>query len=185
MITVEVTRQGLDPNKIKQILELQLVDTRNALGFLANSTRDHFHQVIKAKTYRQPSTGTLAKAINVYELNDLGPNRIGFGVGDKDELNYTAPYWYIINYGGYIPAALSGRILWGNFNGQPPDSRYSGSNPGAGTETFYKNQLPLYPMRPVNPIGAKNYIEDTANWASTVFSIQFANGKVSLSRSAV
>ena len=168
MITLSVTRSGVLPQQMTQIVKNYFTNVDNAMEQLALQTRDHMREVIKQKTYRRGATGNLAKRINVYKIAD------GWGIGDKKELDYFAPYWYLMNYGGMTIISARGKTIYGNFEGQSPDGKLAGSNPGAGTARFTKGAMPLYPMLPKFPVMPKNYIEDTANWLSTVFQISFS-----------
>ena len=167
-MTLTVTRSGVKPEQMVQIVKTYFTNIDNAMEQLALETRDHMRQVIKQKTYRRGSTGNLAKRINAYKITN------GWGIGDKQELDYFAPYWYLMNYGGMTTISARGKAVYGNFEGQPPDGKLSGSNPGGGSAGFTKGSLPVYPMTPKFPVMPKNYIEDTANWLSTVFQISFS-----------
>lgn len=167
-LSLEIIRSGVLPERIIQEVKTYFTSVNNAIEQLAYATRDHMREVIRIKTYRTGSTGNLANRINAYPTLD------GWGIGDKTELDYFAPYWYLMNYGGMSTVAARGQTLYGNFDGTSPDSKLAGSNPGAGPQHFSKGGFPLYPMKPKFPVMPKNYIEDTANWLSTVFQISFS-----------
>ena len=168
-IKLEVIRSGVLPEKINQELKVFFTSVDSAIEQIAYATRDHMRQVIQAKTYRAGSTGNLMRSINAYSI-EVG----GWGIGDIQELDYSAPYWYLMNYGGMSTIAARGETIYGNFGGFKPDSAMKGSNPGAGPEKFIKGAGPVYRMTPRFPIMPKNYIEDTSNWLSTVFEVHFS-----------
>jgi hypothetical protein len=167
MALVTVNRVGTTPPQFQKNIEFLFISVRDGLETIAMETRNHMRQIIKDKTWRTGSTGNLINHINAYPIPD------GWGVGSIDELNHFAPYWYLMNYGGMSVAAARGITLYGNFDGQRPESRFTGSNPGAGPARFYETN-PKWPMKPQMPVTGKNYIEMTANWSSTIFRVHFS-----------
>ncbi len=157
-INISISVTGEKPLNFTKIINEDIANVNKSLASLADATVDHMRGVIRAKTYRMGSTGTLSDSIQAYKLED------GYGVGDTEYMGKVAPYWAIINYGGYVPLATNGKVLYGSYNGAAPDATLAGSNPGAGSTRFVKGQAPLYRMRPGFPINPKNYIDDTVSW---------------------
>lgn len=157
-VNIGITVTGTAPVTYLKIINETFNTVDRSLAKLADATVDHMQEVIKNKTYRLGSTGNLAASIQSYKTED------GYGVGDIDYMNKVAPYWAIINYGGFVPLATNGKVLYGSFNGAAPDATLAGSNPGAGSTRFSKGMSPLYRMKPGFPIAPKNYIDDTVSW---------------------
>ena len=157
-VNVQITQTGISPIKFTKILEETIEKVDQSLSSLADGAVSHMRGVIKTKTYRSGSTGELAKSIEVSKIEG------GYGIGDISYMDTNVPYWAIINYGGWVPLATNGRLLYGSFEGQAPDFNLAGSNPGAGSQGFNKGMYPLHRMRPKFPISPKNYIEDTVSW---------------------
>jgi len=112
-------------------------------------------QIIQENKVR-PQAGepaTLENAINVDHFPEGG-----WGVGKISTLNAEAPYWRVINYGGYVPPSTRNYPnLKGKF--EPGEERPDPSNFRAGR--FKKG---YYPIDPKKAIPAMNYIEKTSFW---------------------
>lgn len=179
---IQVSRYGTLPQDFKQKVNFLFIKVKDGLETLGVETRDYMRKAIKDAEVRQTNTGNLINAIDYYIENKT--NSFTVGVGSIPYLNIRAPYWYIINYGGFTSVAARGETLYGGFGrgaGQnlvPPDASLAGTNEpgrgGGGAERFYTGG-PMYPMTPKNPIAPKNYIEKTANWGSTIWKVQFYN----------
>ena len=175
-IRIDVTIKGLFPKDFEKTINTLIVNVDKSIEQLANETVDHMRGVIKTKTYRSGSTGNLAKAIQSYKIDG------GYGVGDVAYMNQpnVAPYWALMNYGGNIAPGYfgSGKFIYGNFEGDAPDSEKSGSNPGGGNQRFTKGAFPLYRISPKFPVMPKNYIEDTVSWLySYISGIDLSKGR--------
>ena len=157
-VNIGVTVTGTSPSTYLKIINDTFETVNKSLASIADATVDHMQTVIKAKTHRLGSTGNLKDSIQAYKLED------GYGVGDIAYMSRVAPYWAIVNYGGFVPLATNGKVLYGSYNGAAPDPSLAGSNPGFGATRFVKGQFPLYPMKPGFPISPKNYIDDTVSW---------------------
>lgn len=166
---VQVTQIGTPPLVFHKNILLKFITMKNGLKNLGQATRDRMRQTIETEKHRKAgSKGTLEKAINYY-VDDL-PNNYTVGIGLVSELNVKAPYWYIVNYGGW--ALPPGTEIWGHFGEYGvPDPAKAGT--GVGRESFTIGTFPLYKMTVRHPIWAMNYIEKTANWLATVVKIHF------------
>ena len=173
---ITVTQYGTPPLVFAKKVELQFVTLKNAMVNLGKETTDHMRMVISTQKHRRAgSEGNLEKNIN-FTIEDR-PNKYVVGVGSLTELNLSAPYWYIINYGGMSTIAARGITLYGNFEGSAPEGRFAGT--GVGRQSFSQN-LPAYPMTPKYPIWAMNYLEQTANWLATIWRVHMSGvtGKI-------
>lgn len=166
---VEIQRIGMTPEKFDQEIKMKFITIKNGLEALGKATRDQMRFYLTDSITRDGSTGNLGKSINYY-VEDFG-EVFSVGVGSIPELNRQAPYWYIINYGGYTTISARGLTIYGSFNGNQPDSALKGT--GVGTQRFREDGK--FPMTPEFPIAAKNYIEKTTNWVSTVWKVHFFN----------
>ena len=124
---------------------------------------------------KRGSMGNLGNAIRKYQ-GYFGPVE-WVGVGLIDELNQKAPYWSVVNYGGYVPPANIGMFE----NTGAPDSSLT----GRGTEVWHHvgtaaaaYGLNFWFMRPKSPIRPMNYIESTLSFLSVVWQTYFGLGAV-------
>lgn len=112
---------------------------------------------IQTSIERDGSTGNLAKNIEAEKILN------GWGVGNIQQLNERAPYWYWINYG----IAQSGRRV------PPPTSgHFVPKDKGRlnQSEPFYK----IVPEKPITP---HNYIERTVQQIRTILNGIFRSGR--------
>lgn len=179
---IEITRLGVLPEKFQQNIEFQFISVRDGLKVIADETQKHMQNVIKQKTYRDGSTGNLSNSIQVEPID--GTTVFGYGVGNVSYMGRVAPYWYLMNYGGFSTIAARGLSLYGYYGaGDKPDASLRGTRTSPGGQAFTV-QPGGFRMTPTAPVAPKNYIEDTANWASTAFRVHFSGvtGKISLFR---
>lgn len=178
---ITVQRFG-DPLKIERDILTQFIALKDATKTLGEATRDHMRHVIKTTKHRPAgSRGNLEKSIDFY-VEDL-PNNYTVGVGLRSHMDQVAPYWYIVNFGGFTTVSARGETIWGNFEGYAP--RITSAGTGVGTESFFKTGFgggESFPMTPKNPIWAMNYIEKTSSWLSTVHRVHYSGktGKVGI-----
>jgi len=132
---------------------------------LAEQTLQYMREYISSNTHRG-STGNLARSITLYkDPNTTG--QIRWAIGDIEELQTKAPYYYVLNFGKYIGSSeefipgkrkgAAGTFVPGFFGeGNGADS----SQKGSGSEFFTKAKgvgMGIHPG-PIRPI---NYIEAT------------------------
>ena len=169
----------MQPKQFIRKVENQFISSKGAARELGNIAQERMRANIKESLQRDGSTGALSDSIKVH-IEDVGKVRI-VGVGKIAEMNTMAPYWYIVNYGGLGGAAKHGKTIRGYYgtmiaHGQPrADLRGANIAGGKGaTEAFHSLASGGYRMTPKAPIWPHNYIEKTANWASTVYRIHYA-----------
>jgi len=133
---------------------------------MGKKLRRYMQTYINSHRHRSGGKGALAEAINFdYKLTT---GSIFWGIGEVEELNARAKYWYVVNYGTYygsserfIPGKKKGgapKFVPGRFGagfGHPPNSSLKGN----GTESFTKNSewnSGMFPgvIRPINYIEA-------------------------------
>jgi len=102
---------------------------------LARQSAHYMAQRIRQMTKRQGSTGKLADALetNVIVRKTPKANFI-IDVGDTDFLEAEAPYWAMINYGGYIKSGP----VYGFWEDTPDGKSDYAKRGGAGKSTFVK-----------------------------------------------
>lgn len=132
---------------------------------MGKKLRRYMQTYINTHRHRTGGTGNLAETINFDFKLTLGS--IFWGIGDVEELNKYASYWYVVNYGTYygsnerfIPGKKKGgapKFVPGRFGagaGNPPNSAMKGK----GTESFTYNPNGGSGMFP-GPIRPINYIQ--------------------------
>lgn len=116
---------------------------------LANEAKFQITQNLNDSRERSldPQGSDIIKNVEVEKIEE------GYGVGNIQKLDTTAPYWYWINFG----IARSGRRIPPGTNDNP---RIKGHFEPTTNGRFVKNspRLPLYPKKPIT---AHNYIERT------------------------
>jgi hypothetical protein len=124
---------------------------------------------IRSNTRRDGNTGNLVRNIDFHLEAPTGFGKVFWGVGSIDNLNQSAPYWYVINYGKtvfglpYVPN--NGNFIPGYFRGG--DGRPDSSKRGSGRDSFYyrpqeaSSDRPgdIGGMTPKTPIRGMNYIQ--------------------------
>jgi len=179
MFTLQVKRYGMLPEQLAQKVEMQFISVKDGLQVLAIQVRDTMRQNVINSIIRDGSTGNLVRAIEYYIEDNVGGGRT-VGIGSIPELNYMAPYWYLVNYGGLSSIAARGESLYGYFgtmiaHGRPNASMRGVNVSGAkiATEKFTPMGQGGYRMTPTAPIAPKNYIEKTSNWLMGVIRIHY------------
>ena len=172
MIRIRVFKQsGPGFEDIIKDIQMQFLTISEGLLKLGEETKTHMQTVIQTSKKRAGSKSKLENAIQVY--HEKLPNRIDVGIGKISEMSSSVPYWYVVNYGGYSGAALSGKKVPGSFGGNPPDGAYKGT--GVGYEKYDYSKGGPYFMKVESPMMAMNYIEKTVAWLNTVTRVHFAN----------
>lgn len=132
---------------------------------LGEQTLDFIHEFITQHSKRAEKSGNLVKSIKLYSIHGMA--EVSWGIGKMSEMTSSAPYWYLINFGGMSWAGLTGKPVPGLFDGDSrPDRNMSGS--GVGTERFHyqsyynnthgKDEKSFMTVKsPINPM---NYIEN-------------------------
>jgi len=144
--TVTYSKSGQDPlvwlSKLDQSFQF---DLQNILAMIAEKTASRMGEIIQDSIKRPPNTGKLAMSITSEILNSTGG--IEVGIGNVSKMNSEAPYWLVLNDGGYLPPPAVGFFGEGN----PPRAGASGErwtdDPGA---------FPMTPKKVTEPV---RYIE--------------------------
>jgi len=149
------------PADLSKQIDTASVHIQQGLIDLANRLRNKMVENIESKRKR-PRTGTsgwLGKHILVYPLIN------SVGIGDKNVLNARAPYWRVLNEGGYIPLSTVSHGVLGFFgSGDKPVTGGSGQN---WTFTTGGHRPGIYFMKPSKPIKGIRYIEKAQFWLMT------------------
>ena len=131
-----------------------------AIGYQLHA---YIQSYVNSNRKRTGGTGNLAKSINFEPMAGAGTGMISWGIGNINNLNASAPYWYVVNYGKtvsgrpYIPN--NGNFVPGRFRGG--DGRPQASMRGKGVESFHYapgSGMGMYPKRAIRPM---NYISAT------------------------
>jgi len=154
---------GITPQQFAEKVQLFVMEVDGEVGLIGNDTKDKFRDVISAHRKRGPSRSgnRLAKSIKVHQ-RDLGIAKI-VGVGNKNIMNNEAPYWSVVNYGGYVPPAAVG--WFGAGNAPDPAMAGRGTEPwhdvkGVGGGSSFGGGVWMFPKAPIRPM---NFIQTTIN----------------------
>lgn len=116
---------------------------------------------IQVKAKRTPITGNLGQAFRFIPLETFG-GQIHWAIGDIEELNDKAIYWYIVDTGQgkdgspHIPFENAKGAPLGSFDGQKPQKDSSGN-----ARYKFDGQYFMKPKKPVRPL---NYIRETKDF---------------------
>ncbi len=166
-IRISVVQRGTTPLQFEKEIKMQFINVNKGMGILALSTADHMRRIISTSKRRSGSQNRLENSITV---EPIGKN--GFGIGNIMFMDRLAPYWFLINYGGFSAPALRGMTVPGFFGaGDPPMSGYKGTGVGHQKFTYARN---TFMMKPESPIMAMNYIEKTKHYLSSVIRVHFS-----------
>ena len=140
----------------KNFEKMNLLQPRT-LAKIGSQTRDRMRSVIKQSTKRFGATGNLANSID-YTVQRLGKGYTTVGIGNISTMESMAPYWGLINYGGF-----GSKIVGGYFEGGMPP------RPGGREENWHWNLgSPMgtnnFVMQVRNPVRPMRYIERTMAW---------------------
>ena len=142
--------RGPSIEQIIKDLDNQKKSLQNKVKNLAEEATEYMRSQIKP--HRAGSTGNLAESVEA--VISVQENLVTVGIGvDRSK----APYWSVVNYGGYVPP----RPPSGAFTGgtQKPDKSLGGN----GTQAF-KPGFRNYSFKPMHAIRPMNYIEKTQIW---------------------
>jgi hypothetical protein len=164
MIGVEVTtiKRGMLPQQFSTKINnkvLAIVQGIEALGYEAETRMKDYIDENRKRPKKQTGQPTLRQAIQTDILEN------GVGIGHVPTLDVDTPYWYILNYGGHLPAnRTKTQFVPGFFGrGSPPIE-------GAGGELFtyapYNNIG--FRIKPDSIITGIGYITKTKNWVKQI-----------------
>lgn len=178
-LRIRVRREGPGFDERIQSLKLININIKTSLINLGNATKSHMGLVIKQNKRREGGNSVLEKSIKIY-TEPLGKHRFDVGIGLVSEMDRLAPYWAVINWGGYSggtkKSMATGRGIPGYFGDhQPPLAMKHG-----GTERWHYAKG-FFLMKPHQPISPMNYIEKTSAWIRTILaSKRLKGGKIKL-----
>jgi hypothetical protein len=133
-------------NLIRYIEHIPFVRAEAEMAALADSAVNNMIAAIEASRKR-PDKGThnLENSIDWEEvLNDPGKQLI-IGIGNVQKMTQQAPYWEVLDRGGYVPPANLGYFGTGN----PP---VAGGNGEAWTHTGNTSDFLMIPHNPIEGI---------------------------------
>lgn len=120
----------------------------------------YMQSYINSNRKRRGGTGNLSNIIKFYSLNV--PGMVSWGIGSIAELNQSAKYWYVINYGkkisGEVFVPYNGKFVPGSFEGNRPNPAFAGEQ---GVMHFNKGDGSGFGMKAKSVIRNINYIEAT------------------------
>jgi len=159
MITVKIyAKQGKDITTLIRNLDKESTVVLDGINVIGEETLLHMRNFIntnkkrKGKDPKNPfKEGNLANSIEKNRI--IGKDEYGVGIGHIPTLQGKAPYWEIVDVGGYTPPAMRG-----TFGDGPPDSRLKGK----GTAPFIVDKrFSFVHMSPIRPM---HYIGGTITW---------------------
>ena len=163
MFKVTVTTAGVKPRQFIGKINAKVQDIEEGLVKLGDETVNHIRHVINTSKKRESDTHSDKYhkftrdnlALSMQKKINYSGDRTHIGVGYIPDLEKFAPYWKVVNYGGYVPPAVRGFFSGG--------SSPLASMKGTGTQAFYPDSKGFL-MVPKSPIRPMNYIQTTHNW---------------------
>jgi len=163
-------------DKIYKSIDTYFINTKKAIVALAQKTSEMFYTTIQASNTRDGSTGQLADYVSKKKILYDTKNSFAIGIGNIEELNVRACYWYFQNYGvSQKGMHIPGRGKWvgGYFGeGAAPNSANAGTQ--MGTAKFNRQLEGSFAMQAKSPIEPKHYIEKVKGWLSSVSYVHFS-----------
>ena len=156
---IEVKTQGKNPlSFIQDVQALFYFEMQEKLLELSYNTLGIMREII-AENKKRPSLGqNLEETIEVEVLKSAGGLEIG--IGNIADLRAKAPYFEVLNDGGYVPYSTASAAPLGSFEGDRPEKGMSGQNwERSGEKGFF--------MKPKKAIEGINYIDLGANYLRT------------------
>lgn len=152
MLRVEVDFR--DVNKkltklIRYVESVQFVETEAIATQIADVTVEQMRDTISSSKKRNSFGSNLEDNIDWQELiNDPGKELV-IGIGNIAKLKSNAPYWEVLDQGGYIPYSTVKGAPLGSFEGFPPDQLGGNQNwERSGNKGFF-----IKPKKPIEPVG--------------------------------
>jgi hypothetical protein len=144
-------KKGFD-NLIRYIENnLVYAEAQEQVRILGHHTADNMRETIKNSKKRHSFGSNLEDNILTETLNTTGGVEVG--VGRISQLKANAPYYEVLDAGGYVPYSTRKGAPLGSFEGDAPDSRVVSGNQNwerSGDKGFF--------MKPKNPIEGIDYI---------------------------
>jgi hypothetical protein len=159
-ITVTIEWKGQQGfEKLIRYIDNNLIygEAQEGIRVLGHQTADKMIEIIKAEKKR-PDKGTnkLEDAITAETLNTTGGVEVG--IGNINKLKAEAPYYEVINSGGFVPNRGNlvpvGGFAPGESKPNAANFREGQWNVGGGNSTF----------KPKKPIEGIHYVDRTIEW---------------------
>ena len=145
---------------IKEIIDSTIkkdwINYKSGVKLMSLSILSYMKNYINKKRKRAGGTGNLSNSfVGDFEETEY---TVSFGLGKISALNANAPYWKVVNFGGYSP--YNGKGILGYFGGgNPPDRSQKGHGKEQWTNNFGEGtKFLMYPgiIRPMHYIRAGN-----------------------------
>jgi len=142
-------QKGLD-NLIRYIENnLVYAEAQEGVRVLGHHTADNMRETISSSKKRPSFGNNLESNINAETLNTTGGVEVG--IGRISQLKANAPYFEVLDVGGYVPYSTAKGAPLGSFYGDPPIPGGSGQNwERSGEKGFF--------MKPSKAIEGIDYI---------------------------
>lgn len=160
-MTVKVTSQGKNPINFIRDIEIRFYpELQQRLVELSDDTVNTMRSIIDSSKKRPKTTGNkLEHAIEREILSSIGGVQIG--IGNISTLKSQAPYFEVLDAGGYIPnygnLVPSGQFFPGDPQPNASSFRQGQWQPGTGQHSFRAKK----PIDGINYIGlSAKYLKD-------------------------
>lgn len=177
MAEIRIRTVGPKPQDILKQLTLQFISVSDGIKTLGVLSQERMVRNLKfSKTRPEGSRNNLEQSIKVYYEGDTVTGFSKVGVGKIADLDVLAPYWLLINNGGFSEVARQRKTIFGYFgSGNAPDASLRGT--GIGHESFFTNVFGAkgnFAMSPRSPIAPHNYIEKTFAYINSITRVHFS-----------
>ena len=151
MFRVTVKTEGKNPlNFIQDVQSIFYPEMQQKLVELSYDTLNMMREIIVQNKKRPSLGGNLEETLDVDILNTTAG--VSIGIGNISDLKAKAPYYEVLNDGGYVPYSTVGSAPLGSFYGDRPEKGGSGQNwERSGEKGFY--------MKPKKAIEGISYID--------------------------
>jgi len=132
-------------------------EIQDRMNDLANESRDEMRKTISTSKKRKSFGSNLEDAIETELLETTG--ELVVGVGNVDKLKTDAPYFEVLDQGGYVPYSTRKGAPLGSFEGDAPalDASASLNWERSGNKGFF-----MKPKKAISPVG---YVRQAVNFA--------------------
>ncbi len=151
---LKVSSKGKDPLQFINDIKYQFFpEVEGKIIEFSEFTVNRMREIIKANKKRPSLGSNLEDTIDYEILNSVGG--VSVGIGNLTLLDSKAPYYEVLNNGGYIPYSTRNAAPLGSFYGDRPIQGGSGQNwERSGNKGFL--------MIPKKPIEGILYIDQAA-----------------------
>jgi hypothetical protein len=148
---VEIKNNGTNPLSFIQDIQYQFFpEMQEKLLDLSYDTLNMMREIIVSNKKRPSLGGNLEETLDVEILNSTAALEIG--IGNIADLKAKAPYFEVLNDGGYVPYSSAMAAPLGSFYGDRPETGGSGQNwERSGSKGFL--------MKPKKVIEGISYID--------------------------